>query len=145
VNDLVRRLRLPHVVFTLRVPLATCVARDRARSTSYGANATREVFAKTTAFDYGVAIDASGSIDDVMRVVLRELRTRGLASRPGALRAAGGGSTGAATRPDAGTSRTRSGPALSPRGRAEPIPRSWPRPSPPGRTDPALRKRGRGS
>ena len=76
VDDLVARLPFPHVVFTLKVPLATCIARDAGRSPSYGPDSAREVYAKTTAFDYGVLVDATGSVDVIVKVMLAELRHR---------------------------------------------------------------------
>ena len=74
VDDLVARLPFPHVVFTLKVPLAICIARDAGRSPSYGPDSAREVFAKTNAFDYGVPVDATESVEATVEMMLVELR-----------------------------------------------------------------------
>lgn len=76
VDDLVARLWFPHAVFTLKAPLTTCIARDAGRSPSYGPDSAREVYAKTTAFDYGVVVDATGSVETTVEAILVELRRR---------------------------------------------------------------------
>lgn len=73
VDDLVTRLRFPHVVFTLKVPLSVCFARDAGRKVSLGPDGVREVYEKTTTFDYGVGIDATGAVEDVLATMMREL------------------------------------------------------------------------
>ncbi|MGI0129371.1 MAG: AAA family ATPase [Thermoplasmata archaeon] len=72
IDDLIRRLPYRHYVFTLDAPLAVCIERDRRRERPHGSDATRAVYAKSTAFHYGIKVDASGSIGSV----LRDLRTR---------------------------------------------------------------------
>jgi len=74
VDDLLRCLPFPHVVFTLKVPLSTCIARDGVRSPPHGAEAAREVYAKTISFDYGVPVDASGSVEETVELLWRELK-----------------------------------------------------------------------
>lgn len=74
VEDLVARLPHPHVVFTLKVPLSVCVARDAGRPVPLGAENTKMVFDKTTTFDYGVALDATGSLAETTRLLLEGLR-----------------------------------------------------------------------
>ena len=80
VEDLETRLPFPHRTVTLRAPLPVCVARDAGRTPSYGPEAAREVFEKTTAFDYGTVIDAVGPVPVVVRRVLELLPER---RRPG--------------------------------------------------------------
>jgi len=85
VEDLLFRLDFPHLVVTLKAPLATCVARDAQRLPSLGAEAAREVYAISTSFDYGTLIDATRPLDEVVLSVLAELRRVGLiGERPGA-------------------------------------------------------------
>lgn len=81
VEDLVRRLPFPHLVLTLKAPLSVCVARDAMRAPPHGPDAAQEVYAKTTSFDYGILLDATGSVDHVVGTILEELRRAGL---PGA-------------------------------------------------------------
>jgi predicted kinase len=71
--DLLGRLDYPHVVFTLRAPLGVCIDRDRGRTQPYGASAAKAVFSKSTRFDYGRVVDATGSVDDILREVRSHL------------------------------------------------------------------------
>lgn len=73
IEDLLRRLRFPHFVFTLTAPLAVCVERDRGRPTSYGSEAAQEVYAKVTGFDYGIDVDAARPVEVVVGEILRRV------------------------------------------------------------------------
>jgi len=73
VEDLLRRLPYPHAVFTLQAPLEVCVARDRSRPRSYGAEATDQVYRKSTEFDWGVVVDATQPLDRVISDVAAHL------------------------------------------------------------------------
>ena len=79
VKDLEKRLPFPHVVLTLKVSLAVCIARDAQRAPPHGAEAAAEVYAKATSFDYGIPLDATGSVDLVVGAALDELRRAGMA------------------------------------------------------------------
>jgi predicted kinase len=72
--DLTRRLRVSGHVFTLVAPLSVCIERDRARPYSHGADAAREVFAKTTRFDWGTPVDATRPLSVVVRDIEGRLR-----------------------------------------------------------------------
>jgi predicted kinase len=72
VEDLIARLDFPHCVFTLEAPLEVCIGRDRRRRRSYGPEATRAVYAKTTRFPFGQRIDATQPVE----VILREITAR---------------------------------------------------------------------
>ena len=78
IDDLLQRLPYPHAVLTLRLPLAVCVGRDAGRTPSLGAEATRDVYRKVTSFDYGVPIEASGSVDETLDRILSTLRAAGM-------------------------------------------------------------------
>jgi predicted kinase len=99
IEDLERRLPFPHVVFTLRAPVAVCVARDAERPRSYGREAAEMVFAHTTGFEYGEAVDATRPADRVVDSILRRVRRRRF------------------DRPSSGEQRTRA------RGAGRPVPR----------------------
>lgn len=74
IEDLQNRLRgYASQVFTLRVTLHTCIERDAMRKQSFGAQATREVFEKSTEFSFGTDIDASGSLADTISIILSKL------------------------------------------------------------------------
>ncbi|MGA8664234.1 MAG: ATP-binding protein [Thermoplasmata archaeon] len=68
-EDLAARLRYPHFVFTLNAPLRVCIERDRRREHPYGSQATREVYAKSTKFDYGVGLDATRPVPSLVREI----------------------------------------------------------------------------
>ncbi len=71
-------------VIELRAPLATCIARDRARARSYGPDGARAVFAKVARVRRGYPVDASGTLDGTVRAVRRCLARRaGRAPPPG--------------------------------------------------------------
>jgi predicted kinase len=70
IQDLIGRLRYAHHVFTLRAPLRICIDRDGRRDHPYGDQAAREVYAKSTRFDYGVRLDARGSAESVVRAIV---------------------------------------------------------------------------
>jgi predicted kinase len=73
IEDLVRRLGYPHYVFTPQAPLRVCIERDSRRSHPYGDSAARAVYAKTTKFDYGIVVDATGSLDALLDQILCHL------------------------------------------------------------------------
>lgn len=70
VDDLIQRLDYPHYVFTLKAPLKICIERDRSRDKTHGKDATEAVYKKSTDFNYGMAIDACGSIDETVKKIL---------------------------------------------------------------------------
>jgi predicted kinase len=71
-RDLTDRLDFPHVDFTLTAPLSVCIARDLRRAAPHGGQAARKVYAKPTAFEYGISVDATVPI----RSVVRRIRAR---------------------------------------------------------------------
>lgn len=73
VDDLITRLQFPHYVFTLKAPLALCIARDKARPKTHGEDAARAVYAKSTEFDYGTIIDIDRPLDDCITDMLSHL------------------------------------------------------------------------
>jgi predicted kinase len=68
-EDLLARLRGDRFVFTLIAPLSVCIERDSRRSPSHGSEAAQEVFAKSTAFDFGLEIDAARPLEVVVREI----------------------------------------------------------------------------
>ena len=71
--DLIGRLDYRHYVFTLHAPLSVCIERDAGRSPSYGSEAARDVFRKSTEFESGVGIDATRSLDAVVGDIVSRL------------------------------------------------------------------------
>jgi predicted kinase len=70
IKDLEKRLHHRHFVFTLRAPLSVCIERDAGREAPHGSPAAREVYAKSTKFDYGVEVDATQPLDRIVREIV---------------------------------------------------------------------------
>ncbi|MGC2035421.1 MAG: AAA family ATPase [Thermoplasmata archaeon] len=73
-NDLIGGL-LPYRahVFTLIAPLSVCVERDSQRARPYGPEAARQVYSKSTRFEWGVRIDADRPIGNVVSEIALRL------------------------------------------------------------------------
>jgi len=67
IKDLERRLDHRHFVFTLKAPLSLCIDRDAGRKVPHGGTAAREVYEKSTRFDYGVGVDATQPPQRIVR------------------------------------------------------------------------------
>jgi predicted kinase len=78
VLDLLQRLTYPGVVFTLHLPMELCAVRDAGRPRPLGPEAVRDVYRKVATFDYGIGIDASGTVDETVSRLLAALRTAGM-------------------------------------------------------------------
>jgi len=74
IDDLLARLDFDHRVLTLNAPLSVCIERDRHRAEPHGERAARAVYAKSTAFEYGTQVDATGTVDTVVGRVLAQVR-----------------------------------------------------------------------
>jgi len=66
IEDLVRTLDHRHFVFTLKAPLRLCIERDRGRDLPHGSEGARAVYAKSTRFEYGIGVDATGPIESTL-------------------------------------------------------------------------------
>ncbi len=75
-DDLQGRLRRNGYVFTLKVPLDVCISRDGGRAKPLGIEATREVYEKTTSFEYGIDIDAAGTLEDAIDRILSFINSK---------------------------------------------------------------------
>ncbi len=73
IEDLLARLPFPHAVFSLDVPLAACIERDRRRPLSYGEEAVRAVFEKVRPVVWEETVDGSGSVDETVRAIRSHL------------------------------------------------------------------------
>ena len=69
IEDLERRLDHRHFVFTLKAPLNVCIERDAGRDIPHGSQAAREVYTKSTKFDYGSGIDAMQPLKRIVREI----------------------------------------------------------------------------
>ena len=57
IEDLTKRLKFPHYIFTLKAPVETCISRDKERGKTHGAGAARAVYKKSTSFAIGNIIN----------------------------------------------------------------------------------------
>ena len=84
IEDLLDRLRFPHYVFTLEAPLGVCIARDAERPPTragaepragdrLGEAAATQVYRLTSQVRYGVAVDATGPLENAVSEILRRL------------------------------------------------------------------------
>ena len=90
IHDLLRRLPFPHQVITLYAPMEVCRARDAHRKVPLGSEGVERVYRKVTAFDYGLAVDATGSIEAVLARLTRAVpRSRESLRRSGRIQSPG--------------------------------------------------------
>ncbi len=73
IGDLIGRLDGGHYVFTLKAPLNVCIERDSRRVSPHGSQAAREVYAKSTKFDYGIGMDAVQPIERVVGKIVSHI------------------------------------------------------------------------
>lgn len=77
IDQLVQRLGKDVMVFTLKAPVETCIARDAARAKPYGEDAARAVHMFVSAFDYGTVIDTERqTIEETIKSVMAMLDSR---------------------------------------------------------------------
>lgn len=70
IDDLIQRLEAQKVlVFTLKVPLKVCIERDSKRQKSLGKEAASAVYRKSTEFDYGIGIDATKPLPEIIKQI----------------------------------------------------------------------------
>ena len=74
IDDLLRQLPYPHLIFTLKAPLQVCIDRDAKRKTPHGKDATSAVYAKSTQFECGINIDATKNISTQLNEIISHLR-----------------------------------------------------------------------
>ena len=66
IRDLIDRLPYLNFVFTLQAPLEVCLDRDRHRARPLGEEGVRDVYAKSTSFEWGIGVDATHPLDRVV-------------------------------------------------------------------------------
>jgi len=69
-DDLIKQLKFPHGVFTLKTSLEECLVRNKTRTNPLDEQEVKNVFALVAKFDYGDVIDTTGhTIDAVVRKI----------------------------------------------------------------------------
>ena len=67
IEDLIAKLNFEHFVFTLKAPLEVCIKRDKDRTETLGEDATKAVYKKSTELNYGIIIDATKPLNDIIK------------------------------------------------------------------------------
>lgn len=73
VDDLVKKLKFQHYIFTLKAPVETCIARDKEREKTHGAGAARAVYKKSTSFKIGTIINTENK---TINQTIKEIKTK---------------------------------------------------------------------
>jgi len=73
IDDLIKRLKFPHYVFTLKAPLEVCISRDSKRSKTHGKDAAEAVYKKSTEFNYGTVIDINRPLNECIKDIISYL------------------------------------------------------------------------
>ena len=74
IDDLIKRLDFPHLIFTLKAPLKVCIERDRKRGKTHGEDAARAVYKKATEFNYGIVIDVTKPIEKIVKEIYLKIK-----------------------------------------------------------------------
>ena len=73
IEDLISRLNFQHYIFTLKAPLEVCIKRDVEREKTYGEDATKAVFKKSTEFNYGTVINMNRPLNVCLKEIISYL------------------------------------------------------------------------
>jgi len=73
IEHLVNNLKFKHYIFTLIAPLELCIERDSKRKHMHGKDAAKVVYKKVMEFDYGTKIDATKSINEIIKDITSKL------------------------------------------------------------------------
>ena len=75
VEDLIKKLKYPHYVFTLAASLEKCVYRDANRKNKLGKDAVKAVYKKTNSFDYGIKINMENkTTGEIVNEILNHIK-----------------------------------------------------------------------
>jgi tRNA uridine 5-carbamoylmethylation protein Kti12 len=70
-----KNLNHKNFIFDLKVPLDTCISRDKERKISYGKDAAKAVYKQVSSFDYGIPIDVTKSLDETIKEIMSHLKS----------------------------------------------------------------------
>tara|TARA_Y100000034_G_scaffold126632_1_gene178127 strand:- start:1684 stop:2172 length:489 start_codon:yes stop_codon:yes gene_type:complete len=73
IDDLIKKLKYNHYIFTLKAPLKVCIERDSKRNKTHGKDAAKVVYKKSTEFDYGINIDVTKELKDSIKDIISNL------------------------------------------------------------------------
>ena len=73
IEHLLNNLKFPHYIFTLKAPVELCIKRDKGRKRIYGEDATSAVHMLVSRLDYGITIDATGTLEETLKKIKAHL------------------------------------------------------------------------
>ena len=73
IEHLKSKLSYTNYVFTLKVPLETCIERDKKRGKTHGETAAKDVYRLVSRFDYGTVIDATKPLEKSIKEIMSHL------------------------------------------------------------------------
>jgi len=74
IDDLIKNLDFPHVIFTLKSRLDECIKRDKTRTGEIGEQRTADVFKLVSAFDCGIIIETNNKTPaDIVKEIISYL------------------------------------------------------------------------
>ncbi len=73
IEDLIDRLGVKHYIFALQASLDVCIQRDKDRDKTYGVDAAKAVYKRSTELKNGIDIDTSQSIDQAIAEIISYL------------------------------------------------------------------------
>lgn len=72
-DHLTQGLPFPHYIFTLKVPIDTCIERDKTRDRTIGKGVAEAVYECVSQHDFGILIDANTDLDTTHKTILSHL------------------------------------------------------------------------
>lgn len=73
IEHLIKKIKYPHYVFTLKTSVNMCIKRDKERKKSHGEDAAKAIHKLVSRFDFGTVIDISKSLDGSIKKILSYL------------------------------------------------------------------------
>lgn len=74
IDDLIKKLNFPYYIFTLKAPLEVCIERDSRRNKTYGQEAVKAVYKRSTEFNYGIIINTNNkTLNETVQKIISHL------------------------------------------------------------------------
>jgi len=73
IEHLIENLHYDNYIFTLKAPLELCIERDSKRKKFYGKSSAKTVYKLVSKLDYGISIDATKNLDEIIKDILLHL------------------------------------------------------------------------
>ena len=73
IDHLTTNIDFPNYTFTLKVPMNVCIDRDSKRGKTLGEDAARAVYKLVSNNEFGILIDANGSLEETHKKIMSHL------------------------------------------------------------------------